>query len=533
MANPFAAEHFDVINSITARVNAIFATFATLPLDTVKNHAQVRPILGGSMAANAVERNDTFFMPLSVDQSAVGNPQCNSTIITLATTDPLAIMVAESITDGEAKLTIVGTEPAEAINDAVNFIGPLGSSIFVTLNPDVSQLLEANVAVKRIGVEQLRMIRGNQNMLPIDGGPGGPNAIAAAVANATVTAAARKLHIDIGNVSESFENIEYLNRLFSPGHPGPDRGPPASILMSHARKNILAAFNDLSKNKIGARPYVFTDPQLDAMIFEKYGADPGQISIAEIHRSSEDTTILTVTAVDRLIRDVANARRITHGPRAAASILSMAIAVREAMDVEECQGNEYTMVINYCLSAVHHLPSILPEGVSKRQALKEFGKVTAATPFISEFKAHVLRQIVMKTAAAQAKMDERGVHSSKPTTTAPFHHGSASLSPVRVRNKGKASSVSASTSPVRPSQTVVPVIKPFKMATAKEVEDWQNARPAFLPPGAKVMCKTVAAGKACTRSYCQGKHDYKHPDPASHQEVIAWVLKSPYGTIQK
>ena len=46
--------------------------------------------------------------------------------------------------------------------------------------------------------------------------------------------------------------------------------------MSHARKNILAAFNDLSKNKIGARPYVFSDSQLDAMIFDKYGSDPGQ-----------------------------------------------------------------------------------------------------------------------------------------------------------------------------------------------------------------------------------------------------------------
>jgi hypothetical protein len=254
----------------------------------------------------------------------------------------------------------------------------------------------------------------------------------------------------------------------------------------------------------------------------RFGTATGEVSISIIRRQSDETKTLTLTNIDRSIRELSLARAITHGPTSAAVIQAMAISVREALDLDEDKGAEYASVIDYYLSAWHRIPPVLPQDQTRLQYITALYKISSSTPAIADFKATMVLKAIKQTTAATEKLAE--AH-AKSAASFKFSHGSASPSPIR-GGKSRAT-VSAPNSPARSTKDNKRV-----PASQEDIEAWEKLRPSFLEKGTKVMCKTTAAGKTCTRSYCKANDKYKGPDDSKHQQVVDWVMKSPFGTIQ-
>ena len=517
--DPFADDALAVINATDAAITVVKNHLNTLDLDTVSTFPGARSIVRGSTGANLIHNHDTFLVPLTVTTDGNNNLFCTSTVQSIALQDSLAIVVAD-IEGAPGRLVLVATVPPDAINQPINFIGPKGTEMYVILDDTRIEFLEASATVARIAISELAKIKGNNNPDNIHnvGGPGGPDALAAAVASATTAASTRNLHREIVRLTDWFDSIDKANALFAPGHTGPDFAAPQHISMISARKMMTAALNSAKQDKIGVQLFVLSDHQLEAIIMSRFGSAPGEISISDIRRSTDETKSITLTSVDRSIRDLVMALAITHGPIAASMTKNMTDNVRAAVDLDEHQGKQYATVINHYLSVWHRIPSNLPDGIgSVKEYVIHAYNVNSSTKEILDFKATLVLQAIKDQTAATEKL------AAAQATTFKFSHGSTTTSPIR---GGKTrSSVSASTSPVRPAKATEKRVQ----ATKDEIEAWEKLRPSFLAKETKVMCKATASGQVCTRPFCRANDAYKAPDDAKHAEVVAWVLKSPFG----
>ena len=518
--DPFAEDALILYDVRAARITATMARMAAIQLDDVHAFPNRRAIVAHSQAANNFAHEDTFLVPLGDGVDGAGLPICNVTVQSLATTNSFAILVVKNpptLTSGV--LTLVATSPAGAIDQAINFLGPIGSTIHFDLDANVDQMLEAGPTVKRIANEELRRIEGNLNP-PIHQpvGLGGPAVeIAAAISNATISAADKRRHQEIAVNIESFDNMALFNAFYSPSHEGPDRAPPQAVQISAAKKTMVSAFNNASRNRISMASFMFSDTQQESLAMGRFGRGPGQISVQDITRE-DDKQPLTVTKVERCLRDLAAAWEVTHGPIAASTMRTMGSAVREAMELEESQGTELAKVIDYYLNIYHRIPAVLPPGITRAQHVTQEYQITHQTAAVVEFKASLVQKALKDNKEAMEKIAEQA-KAFKVSPSPTFSHGS----PVRVGKPKTAVSPAATKS----------AEKPFVPATVEAIAEWKTRRPAFLAPDEKVMCKkTATTGQPCNRAFCKHNDAYKAPDEAKQQQVVEWVKNSPF-TLRK
>ena len=109
MNNPFAEEALFAVNATDARVTVIQAQLSNLDLDTVRTTPGARAILAGSKGANQIDHQDVFLFPYSEDVNEAGAPICNCTAVSLATTDTLMILVADTDGGMAGRLFLVGS----------------------------------------------------------------------------------------------------------------------------------------------------------------------------------------------------------------------------------------------------------------------------------------------------------------------------------------------------------------------------------------------------------------------------------------
>ena len=527
MNNPFAEEALFMVNATDARVTVIQAQLSNLDLDTVRTTPGARAILAGSKGANQIDHQDVFLFPYSEDVNEAGAPICNCTAVSLATTDTLMILVADTDGGMAGRLFLVGSTLGIGHNE--NLIGKPGTSIHVNMDPAKVELLEAGPAVTRIAQVEYAKLKGMQpyHLNAGEIGLGGPHhAIAAAVAGVTTTAAQKSLYFDLTSQLESYDSISLMNVLFSPGHMGPDRAPAQALSIKLAKQTMLSAFNSMKKDSIGSEPLTFPDASVEALCLGKFGRGPSEFPLNSISRPADDKP--TVTAIERNIRVFALAWAVIHGPIAAARIQAMAVKVREALDFDESQGDDFAKVIEWYLGAYGRIPAVLPAATTRTEFVTNLYNVTAASPEIVAFKTNLVLKNIKYNAMATEKLAE--AHAKNMTAfkieAAAFSHGStADKSPIR---GGKAKAVvSTPNSPARGAKTTAPT---FTLATPEEIAKWKAARPSFLTTSEKVMCKiTATTGTKCGRQYCKANDAYKGPTVGQHTKVVDWVKQSPFG----
>ena len=526
MDDPFAEDALVVVNDRDARISVIKARMAAIALNTVKTRAGARQIVAGSLAANTFAEGNVFLMPFDDEVNAAGAPLCTVTTVALATTVPLGIFVVDVLQSAtSATLILVGASPAIAIGQAVNFVGPLGTALHIEVDETKNEMLEAGPSVASIARKELQRIKG----MPVQNdqivGLGGPQVIAAAVASATTAASDKKRFQDITDLLDSFDNIGLLNRLFSPGHDTPDRGPAQSILMSAAKRAMADAFNSTMKDKISSALFVFSEAQLEALVMSRFGKAPNQISILDIIRFNADdklptSTLPSLTMIERRLRDLSLAWAVTHGPVAAAAMRAMGIAVRDALDLDEDQGTQFAEVIDFYLNIYHRVPAALPVATTRAQFVAQSYLITASTTAIMEYKAALVQKAIKSNQEAMVQLADSQAKSAFKVSPAPiFSHGATPNT-----KGGKKKGVVPTVSPASPK----PAANAEK-ASLEVILAWRARRPPFLAQGVKVMCKVAAtSGQPCNRPFCRGDDSYKAPDDTKHQQVVDWMRSSPF-----
>ena len=481
---------------------------------------QVRTPFTDATLANAIEEGDVFIIPMTIADDAQGNAVCDLTPDQIATTAPLAIMVAVPTAMEPGRLVLVATDP-EGPHPS-NWIGISGTHVFIhDRDPDSLLLIEA-------GAEVARLTRDAYQGKIQDAAPPQPAPHAALAALGAISAHTREQQKLAAATMHLHDDLATYFTLWYPGHLGPEEGPLLLFSMQAAKNQVVQAQQMADSGRIDTTTDRLSDAKITALLTGKWGT--GGISIMDICQPgrAKPSATPTVGEVRDNIRYAAKLFAQLYGPGLAEAVTAFGNRIQDEVSPED--GTAYATIFDHYLNRARSPPS----GVAPRRwMLDTLFKISRTDASVMEFQfrsiqermAALQRQTTQTLKAPYHQHERRGdaYQSSHPYS----QQGAGRGGPGAGGGRGQSSSArGAGRSPSgrgNPGRGA-----PGRGDQETQMSIWRKLRPAWLPYSDKLICANVARGKECHSHTCPRDHQYNAAYTKDQRsEMAAWVLQHP------
>lgn len=478
-----------------------------------------RAILEGSTVKTSFDVGSLHVFPLQVGEQTFTAESVKN--------DATILAIAQGVSPTSAK--VLALDPTDSAGSA-HVWAPVGTVVHfegavktIKLHPVTSDAV-------------LEALQGNAPLPVAD--PNNPGAQAAAIVDARTSPTTRSDHGQAQRRMWLFDTLALFNGIYYPGHP--DSATPGlldTFVKNHLNQLAPGIFRDIQNGRIDSKTNVLSAAKVTAYLDGVYGDGANQVSVADFNLTRETIARAHLTVPHVLARFETYRRFVTatNGPVYAAAVEKLFKDIRDVLYFDDEEGDRLLVVLEGFLNMANDVVALpaIPDGFTARRhyLFQGLWNVTWNSRHIQEYiQSWTQKRMRSMEAAASQHPPRSYAAAAASNVSADPNSGSAKRPKTDTRRPAAAPSTYSRDTRSGGSASGGAAPAPRLKVTKEQHDEWMAKKPAWLPPGERVMCRAVASGRPCPLGRnCRSNDAYTVADPARMAEVKAWAADSPYG----